>query len=258
LCTKQADAASLICLAESKQLALITGHTFLFNAGLRELKRQLDAGQFGTLRYLSARRTNLGPVRTDVNAAFDLAAHDVAIFNWLLGTEPQEVSATGGAFLQAEVHDVVFISLRYPGNRIGHIHAGWLEPRKVRQLTLVGTERMAIWDDLQPSEPVTVFDSTVSIERGSESGEQVKAAMRNGLAHVPTIEFSEPLKVQSQCFLDAIRSGNWDPSHGRFAVGVVRTLEMVDRSLRRAGAPQAADRFAPFAPMASSMSSAAI
>src|SRR5207244_1776089 len=134
------------------------GHVFLFNGGVVKLKEIVDAGGLGKLHYLSAVRTNLGPIRSDVNAAYDLAAHDVSIFNWLLGGAPDWVSATGGAFLQKGVEDVSFLTLSYPRGVIAHVHASWLNPKKVRQTIVVGSAKMATWDDLELSMPVAIYD----------------------------------------------------------------------------------------------------
>lgn len=134
LCETSAQAMELVALSQSQGLILMVGHVFLFNAGLVKVKDLIGSGDLGRLHYVSAIRTNLGPIRHDVNVAYDLATHDISIFNWLLGCEPELVSATGGSFLQPCVEDVVFISLKYPGNVFASIQASWLNPKKVRQM----------------------------------------------------------------------------------------------------------------------------
>jgi predicted dehydrogenase len=158
LCETVAQGRELIDLAQARGLVLMVGHVFLFNPGIMKVKQILETGGLGNLHYMHAIRTNLGPIRRDCNAAFDLATHDISIFNWLVGCEPLAVSATGGCFLQPGIEDVVSISLKYPGDVFGSIQASWLNPKKVRQITVVGSKQMVTWDDLQLGSPVACYD----------------------------------------------------------------------------------------------------
>src|SRR5712691_857386 len=153
LCETSAQARDLVGLAKERKLILMVGHVFLFNPGIVKVKEFMDKRELGRLYYLLAIRTNLGPIRADCNAAFDLATHDVSIFNWFTGSVPGEVSATGGSFLQSGIEDVVSISLKYPGDAFASIQASWLNPKKVRQITVVGSHQMITWDDLQLNAP---------------------------------------------------------------------------------------------------------
>jgi len=237
LCTTGREAAELVELAEEKNRTLMTGHIFLFNPGIRNIKELSDRGELGAIQYLSAVRTNLGPIRADVNAAFDLASHDVSIFNWILGDVPSSVNATGGAFVQNGIHDVVFANLDYPGGQVASIHASWLNPKKVRQITVVGSERMATWDDLQLGTPVAIYDRGANVAKEpTDFGERLRVSMWDGDVRLPKIDPVEPLKLQSQHFHDAIRRGRLELSDGPFALGVVKTLEAIDRSLQQGGA----------------------
>jgi predicted dehydrogenase len=240
LCADVAAARRLVALAERCGRVLMVGNVFLFNAGILKLKELLDNGEIGELHYLTAVRTNLGPIRSDVNAAFDLATHDIAIFNWLLGSLPIEVTATGAAFVQPGIEDVVFITLRYPGGILANIHASWLSPRKVRQITLVGSRRMATWDDLELVTPVAVFDkgATAQQEYG-DYGQFLRLSMWDGDVRLPKIVADEPLKVQNRAFLAAVRSGRAERSDGAFSLGVVQTLDAVRRSLAQHGCAMA-------------------
>lgn len=240
LCTDAAEGGRLVALAREKGLVLMVGHVFLFNPGLLKVKELVDAGEVGAVRSLAAVRTNLGPVRRDVNAAWDLAAHDVAIFNWLLDAEPVEVQAMGAAFLQPGVEDVVNITLRYAGNVLASIQCSWLDPKKVRQLTLVGSRRMITWDDLALSNPVAVYEKAVETNRElTDYGEFLRLSMLDGDVRLPKVPADEPLKLQNREFIAAIRECRAPRSGGDFAVGVVRVLQRVAQCVA-AGSPTTA------------------
>jgi predicted dehydrogenase len=233
LCAVTAEARELADLAAQRRLVLMVGHVFLFNAGVRKLRELVSSGDLGEIRYLSAVRTNLGPIRSDVNVAYDLAAHDVSIFNWILGSSPAAVSASGGSYLRAGVEDVVFATLEYPGNRLAAIHASWLNPRKVRQITVVGSRKMVTWDDLELTTPIAIYNCGAATRpEYSDYGEFLRVSMWDEDVHLPKVTGEEPLKVQAHHFLDAVARGNAGDSDARFAVEVVRTLEAIGASLR--------------------------
>jgi predicted dehydrogenase len=238
LCAELHHAAALVDLAEKNSLVLMTGHIFLFNPGIRRIKQLIGEGELGDMLYLSATRTNLGPIRSDVNAAFDLASHDISIFNWLLDSVPASVSATGGAFVQESIHDVVFLSLRYPGNIVAQIHASWLNPKKVRDITVVGTRRMATWDDLQLGTPVAIYDRGANVVREPTSyGEFLRISMWDGDVRLPKVPGGEPLKSQDEAFVKSLGDGKCAISDGRFSLGVIQVLEAASRSLKEHGRP---------------------
>lgn len=232
LCMDAADGEKLVALAKSRDVVLMVGHVFLFNAGLVKVKELVNAGEIGSVRSLSAIRTNLGPVRSDVNAAWDLASHDMAVFNWLLGAEPVEVQAMGAAFLQPGIEDVVVITMKYPDNVLASIHCSWLDPKKVRQLTLVGSKRMITWDDLALSNPVAIYEKAVETNiEVTDYGEFLRLSMLDGDVHMPKVKAEEPLRVQNNAFVQAVRGGNMPKSDGMFAVGVIRALQRVHAAL---------------------------
>ncbi|MBS0656740.1 MAG: Gfo/Idh/MocA family oxidoreductase [Verrucomicrobia bacterium] len=233
LCTAAEEGRELVELARARGLTLMVGHIFLFNAGLLKVKELVEAGEVGAIRSLTAVRTNLGPVRSDVNAAWDLASHDIAIFNWLLDAEPLEVQAMGAAFIQPGVEDVVNISLKYPGGVLASIQCSWLDPKKVRQVTLVGSRRMITWDDLALSNPVAVFEKSVETKlEVSDYGEFLRLSMLDGDVRLPKVPTGEPLKAQDAEFLRAIREQRAPRSDGRFAVGVVHALQRIEQCLQ--------------------------
>ena len=237
LCETTEQALELSDLARANGKVLFVGHVFLFNAGLLKVKELIDQGELGAIQYLSSSRTNLGPIRKDVNVAVDLASHDISIFNWLLDSEPEIVTATGAVFLQPGVEDVAFISLRYPKNVLAGIQVSWLDPKKVRQITIVGSKRMATWDDLELMTPVAVYEKG-AYATSSDYGDFLHISYWDGDVKLPKIEAHEPLKSQDDYFLKAIREKLvTNRSDGPFGAGVVRVLEAVSRSLEQAGAP---------------------
>jgi predicted dehydrogenase len=239
LCETAKEGEELVELAAAADRILMVGHVFLFNPAIEKLKELIDSGELGILYYLSAFRTNLGPIRSDANAAYDLAAHDISIFNWLLGAEPEEVLATGASFLQPDVEDVVFVALRYPNGVLTSVQASWLDPKKVRQITVVGSKRMATWDDLQLTAPIAIFDKgAVAQPESGDFGEFLRLSMWDGDIRLPKVRSDEPVKLQALSFLDAIEHGVVQRSDGAFAVGVVRALEAIAASIRAGSAEQ--------------------
>lgn len=232
LCLNAAEAEILVTLARERKLILMVGHIFLFNPGILKLKELIENNEIGEVRSLSAVRTNLGPVRSDVNAAWDLASHDIAIFNWLLGAEPMEVQAMGAAFLQPSIEDVVNINLRYPRGILATVQCSWLDPKKVRQMTVVGSKRMITWDDLALANPIAVYEKSIETHiEVSNYGDFLRVSMLDGDVRLPKVKSDEPLSTQNRAFVRAIREGTQPLSDGSFAAGVVRTLEKVSRSL---------------------------
>ena len=237
LCADSRLAADLARRAERLGRILMVGHVFLFNAGLRALRERMRAGALGRVRYLHATRTNLGPIRRDVNAAMDLASHDVSVLAWLLGARPESVSARGQAWLQPGVEDVVFASLRYPGEVLANLHVSWIDPRKVRRLTVVGDAGMALFDDIDVAAPLTLYDKTVERDLSYESFGEFRLRTHEGDVRIPKVHLVEPLRAQTAHFLDCVDSRETPLSDGRFAVEVVRVLEALARSMAQDGAP---------------------
>ena len=235
LTTTTADAQELIALAESKSAVLMVGHTFVFNAGIQKVKEYVQTGQ-GRVYYLYARRTNLGPIRHDVNALWDLAPHDIAIFNYLLDSVPEWVSAVGGKVLRNCRHDVGFISLGYPGNIIGHIHVSWADPDKAREVVIVRSDKRIVFNDLNGIEQVRVFEKGVSTseEEPLNYGES-RFEIRDGDIISPRIKPTEPLKNQCRHFLECVRLRQRPISSGIEGRDVVRVLEAVNRSIESKG-----------------------
>ena len=164
-----ADAESLVALAQQKQRVLMVGHLLKHHPAVKRLKQMVDAGDMGEIRYVYSQRVNLGKVRRDENALWSFAPHDLSVILHLLGQEPVDVVARGSAFLQGKVEDVVFVDLRFPGGKLAHVHCSWLDPHKLRKFTVVGSQKMVVFDDMEASEKVKIYDKGVDRE-GKEIG----------------------------------------------------------------------------------------
>jgi predicted dehydrogenase len=233
LTTDSAAAAELVELSRASEHLLLVGHTFLYNEGVRVAKRFVEGKD---VYYLYARRTCLGPIREDVNAAWDLATHDVSIFNHLLDAEPLWVAAVGAEVLRNGQEDVSFITLGYPNGVLGHIHVSWADPNKVREVVIVCSDRRVVFDDMAPLERVRVFEK--GFERASDGpGCDEQMLLRDGDILSPAVEAREPLKSQCGHFLHCIRRGQVVLTDAKQGLAVVRVVEAVNRSMREGGAP---------------------
>ena len=233
-------------LAERTGRVLMVAHTFLYNAGIRKMKECMQSPEFGRVYYLHATRTNLGPIRQDVNAVWDLAPHDVSIFNYLLDQKPQWASAVGSRVLGNSREDVGFITLGYAGGVIGNIHVSWADPNKVREVVAVGSGRRVVFDDLNDVERIRIFEKGVSVgESSADSFGGFKLLVRDGDIISPKIEPSEPLKNQCEEFLASIATGVKPLSDSRFGAAVVDTLLAVEASMHGNGLAKAVGRCSP-------------
>ncbi len=226
-----AEARDLVKIAQDKKLILMVGHVFLFNPGIVKLKEVVDSKELGQTYYLHAERTNLGPVRKDVNSVFDLASHDIAIFNFLLGARPKVVSAVGRGYLQPQVEDVAFVSLEYPGGVMAHIHVSWLDPKKVRQITVVGSKKMATWNDLASTGPVEIFSKRIEREPYYKDYGEFHLLAKDGEVVIPAVKAEEPLKRQAEHFMNSILHRTQPIADGKNGLEVVETLEAIQTLL---------------------------
>jgi predicted dehydrogenase len=238
LTTHVNQAEELIELAEAKGVTLMVGHTFVYNSGIQTVKRFIQQEGAGQVYYLYAQRTNLGPIRQDVNALWDLAPHDVSIFNYFLDSSPTWVSAVGGKLLQDNVEDFGFISLGYEDGKIGHIHVSWADPNKVRQVVVVGSDKRIVFDDVKTLEQVRVFEKGVTPSAGAAPNYgEFRFQIRDGDIVSPKIDTSEPLKNQCHHFLECISQGHKPVTDGQAGLEVVRVMVAVNRSLKLNGVP---------------------
>jgi predicted dehydrogenase len=242
LATSTADCDRLAADAEQSGRVLMVGHTFLFNPAFEKMRELVAAGEAGDTLYCHTARTGLGPVRHDVNALWDLAPHDVSMLLAVTERRVESVTAIGAAYLRPETEDVVFANLRMEGGALAGVHVSWLDPYKVRTLTVIGTRKMLVFNDIYTDEKLRIFDKGASYDapseqaRGAEYGEY-RAVLRDGDIVTPKIEAREPLKEQVQHFLDCCANGRTplsDVVHGRRVVAV---LEAASASIAAGGAP---------------------
>jgi predicted dehydrogenase len=232
-----APGAELVAAAETRGLVLMAGHTFLYEAAVRYLAGAVASGELGAVTYLYAQRLNLGRIRSDVNAMWNLAPHDVSIVMHVLDAPAVAVTARGIAALQPGVEDIVFIDIEFGSGTLAHVHVSWLDPQKVRKMVLLGTERMVIYDDVSSDETITVFDKGFDVAPADRSG----FTIRDNGARVVPIERVEPLSLECGEFVDCVRTGREPLTGGRHALEVVRVLEGAQRSLERGGTRVALD-----------------
>jgi predicted dehydrogenase len=238
-----ATAEELGALAERQGRVLMVGHVFVYNNAAQAVKRCLDEGQLGRIYYISMVRTNLGPIRVDVNSAWDLASHDISLANYWLDAEPISASAVGGAWINPGVEDAVFATLRYPSDIVVNLHVSWLNPRKARDITLVGEKRMLTFDDINMMEPLRIYDKQVSNERTNtefvDSFGSFRMSVRDGDVTIPRVPGGEPLRNECEHFLDSITSGTKPLTGAAEGIAVVRALEAISCSIKNRGGEQA-------------------
>ena len=228
----------LVKIANEKDLTLMVGHIFLFHPAVRKMKSYIENGELGEVHYMYSQRTNLGPIREDVNALWDLAPHDVSIFNYLMDANPVWVSAVGTRFLRGYVEDAGFIVLGYENGTVSNIHVSWANPHKVREVVVVGSKQRISFNDTSPNEKVRVFEKGVaaSATAYSDFGEY-QLMIRDGDVISPKIPVEEPLKNEVRHFIACKNEGKQPLSDGVNGMVVVKVMEAVDESIRNNGAP---------------------
>jgi predicted dehydrogenase len=224
------EVEELVALAEERGLTFMPGYLLLYHPAVAKLKELIDEGELGDVLYLYGNRQNLGQIRRDENALWSLGAHDLSVMLYLVGEEPSEAWARGESFLRESVEDVVFCYLRFPSGVVAHMHLSWLDPQKMRRLTVVGRDKMAIFDDMESERKLTVHDKGPVLRPASEW------QVRSGDIHIPKVPADEPLRLECARFLALVR-GEGDPlGAARDGLAVVRTLEQLQTSLDRAPA----------------------
>ncbi len=227
LATTVASAQRAVDAAERSGRALMVGHLLEYHPAVTRLKELVDGGELGSLYYVYGNRVNLGKLRAEENALWSLGAHDVAVVLHLIGEEPVECSAHGECYVREGVQDVVFCYLRFPGGQVAHLHLSWLDPHKERRITVVGSRRMATFDDMRTEGKLTVYDKGFD-EDASSWGEYIARA---GESFSPRLANAEPLRLECEHFVRCIREGLVPRSDGHSGLRVVRVLEALQRSL---------------------------
>ena len=224
-----ADAERAVAAARASAKLLMVGHLLEYHPGVRKLKAIADAGELGEIHYIYSNRLNLGQLRADENALWSLGAHDISVILHLAGEDPREMSAHGECYMRPGIEDVVFAFLRFPSGLAAHLHLSWLDPHKERRFTVVGSQRMATFDDMDLERKVTVYDKGFD-QSASSYGEYITRA---GDIYSPRISNAEPLRLEVEHFVHCVRSGETPRSDGESGLRVVRVLERLQAELER-------------------------
>jgi predicted dehydrogenase len=242
LATKVAEVDELSRCAAERNLVVMTGHTFVYNSAVRYVKKLIDSGELGDLRYIYSQRLNLGRIRSDIDALWNFAPHDISIIQYWLGDpEPVSIGRQGMAYMQDDIDDVVFLSLEYPGKVIANIHVSWLDPQKVRKIIIVGSRKMVVYDDIAENK-IAIYDK--GIDRRAILGENMdfdnprvsQFNYRSGDILIPELKFTEPLRVEAEHFADCIRNSR-EPltglSHARTVVSILERARPLNGEVTR-------------------------
>ncbi|MGE3540965.1 MAG: Gfo/Idh/MocA family protein [Candidatus Tectimicrobiota bacterium] len=242
LARTSAECRELIALAEAQGLIVMTGHVFLFNAAVQKVKEYIQSGELGDIYYIYTQRLNMGRVQSDVNALWNFAPHDFSILCYWLDAMPERIMARGYAYVQPGIEDVVFVTLDFPGGVGTNVHISWLDPRKVRCMTVVGSRKMVVYDDMSADAKIVVYDKGVTrqsptpMSLGSyENFGEFQLLVRAGDVLIPKINFVEPLQLECQHFVECIRQGRRPLSDGYNGLQVVEILEAAERAMRGEG-----------------------
>ena len=220
-------------LAQQRERILMVGHVFKFNPGIRYVKTLLEEEAVGKVISMHAVRTNLGPVRTDVNALWDLGSHDLSIFNYWLADQPSSVTASGLSYLSEQREDMVIANYFYPDQVMATLYVSWLHPRKVREITVVGSEKMLVWSDMDLNEPVRIYDKGVEQEADlyADTFGAFRLILREGAVTIPPVRGAEPLASECDHFLECILSQKPPLTDGEDGLAVVKALAAADQSI---------------------------
>lgn len=236
------ECRTLVELANRVNKVLFVGHVFVYNAGIQAVREFIKNDELGKIYHVQVTRTNLGPVRQDVSALWDLASHDIAILHYWFGQMPRRVSAVGGRFLSNNLEDTIYATYTYPGEILANIHVSWLSPKKIREITVVGEKKMLVWDDMNLDKPVQIYDKKVTIETDQQPNNAVvdtfvgfRASIHEGDTFIPKIGLNEPLAAECKAFLKAIRDPSTSLSNGEHGKLVVQALAATDLSLQERG-----------------------
>ena len=235
--TSLKDARSLTQLARRRGRVLMAGHVYHYHAAWQALRKAVKGGRLGRVRYLDSKRTNFGPVRDDVSVIWDLAPHDVSMLMELAGGRPLAVNATGRCILRKGSPDVVFGTLHFRrGGVVGHLQVSWLAPRKVRELAVVGSRGMAVFNDTNPQEPLRFYNRDVTRDKEYGDYGEFHLVLRDGAINIPHVRMEEPLKAELAHFIECVRRRARPATGGVHGAEVVAVLEAMERSLKLGGA----------------------
>ena len=235
---KEIHCRELVELSEEKNLILMVGHLMLYHPALKQIKRYIDSGDLGEVYYAYSLRVNLGTVRKDENSLWSFAPHDISMLLYLFGAEVDNVSARGQCYLQKDLEDVVFLSMYFKDKKMAQVQISWLDPHKERKLTIVGSKKMLVFDDVQSAEKIKIYNKGFDrSERTDFDSYGDYLTLRTGDIYLPHIDMAEPLRLECSHFLDCVRNKRKPFTDGRNGLEVVRILEKAQESLSNNGAP---------------------
>lgn len=232
------EAEDVVAEGERQDRVVMVGHTFEYNPAVEAMKSIVAGGELGQVYYINGTRVNLGLFQPDINVVWDLAPHDISILLYVLGQDPEKVSARGGAYVQRRkgIHDVAYLTFYFPGEVLADVRVSWLDPCKIRRYTVVGSQKMLVYDDIEPKDKILIYDKGVQRELPySDTEEEFRLSYRYGDVLPHPVEWVEPLRVECQHFLDCIRDGKEPRSSGRVGLKVVKVLEAAQHSLVNGG-----------------------
>jgi predicted dehydrogenase len=219
------ESEKLIAISEENKCKLMVGHTFLYTAAVKKMKEIVDSGELGDIYYINSQRLNLGLFQQDINVIWDLAPHDISIINYILEMEPSEVTATGASHINHAIEDVATVNLQYKNNIIAFVQCSWLDPDKVRKITVVGSKKMMVYDDIQPTEKIRIYDKAVEAPEHYDTYAEFHYSYKYGDILIPKIDGGEPLRTELTHFVDCIENDLVPLSDGYNGLGVVKVLE---------------------------------
>lgn len=229
------DAEELIQIAQERDLRLMVGHTFEYNAAIKALREIILSGELGEVYYINAVRLNLGLFQPQSNVIWDLAPHDISILLYILESDPISVCAQGLDSLFKGVHDIAYLHMIFPGNILANVHVSWLDPCKVRRITIVGSRKMVVFDDVEPLEKIKIYDKGVEVPPYTNTYNEFQLSYRHGDVVIPFVPFAEPLRVECTHFIESVVNRTTPQSDGIQGLKVVKVIEAATRSLENGG-----------------------
>jgi predicted dehydrogenase len=232
------QAQELIQLARERNRQIMVGHTFEYNPAVRYIKDFIAAGKLGKVFYINCTRVNLGIFQSDINVIWDLAPHDLSILMYILGIKPDQVSARGAGYVQPNIEDVAYVTLYFPSGIMADVRVSWLDPCKIRRITVVGSKKMLVYDDVEPTEKIKIYDKGVDAPPYSDTMEEFRLSYRYGDITTPAISTDEPLQLECKHFVDCVRENRTPCSDGIDGLNVVKIIEGAQHSLKNGGGPE--------------------
>ncbi len=238
ICLNEKDVIELIRISDEKGKKLMVGHLLLYHPAIRRMKEVIDSGEMGDIYYAYSQRVNLGKIRKEENALWSFAPHDISVILYLFNEEPDRVSCEGESYLQKDVEDVVFLHLHFKDKKMAHIQLSWLDPQKIRKTTIVGSRKMMVFDDMDSSEKIRIYDKGADINQGEYVSYDEMIKLRDKGYIAPELDLKEPLVNECRHFVDCIEKNEKPLTDGRNGLRVVRVLNAAQKSLENKGVPE--------------------